>query len=89
MQDEITNRGLQPLDVERRRRESLKISQREKYEMGMKQVKKKQDNYNRSVEASGDDYMRNAMKKIRNDNRTLDDDFTRFNGSYLHAKSSR
>ena len=75
------------LDAFETNRQKKRLEKEQRFQIGSKQVDKKQDAYNRSVNASNDDYMRKAMQKIRQDDRTHSDDLTMFNGSYLHSKS--
>lgn len=76
------------LDAYYNAKQKKKLDKDKRHTMGLRQVDKKQDAYNRSVNASKDDYMRKAMTKIRQDKRSHADDLTMFNGSYLHSKSS-
>ena len=68
-------------------RQKKRLEKDQRYEIGKKQVDKKISAYNRSVNASKDDYMRKVMSKIRQDTRSHSDDLTMFSGSYLHSKS--
>ena len=43
--------------------------------------------FHRSVKATNDDYMKEAMKKIRQDKRTHSDSITSFNGTWLYNKT--
>ena len=63
------------------------LEKEQRYHIGQRQVDKKASAYNRSVNASKDDYMRKVMSKIRQDTRSHSDDLTMFSGSYLHSKS--
>jgi len=77
----------QRLNADRIAKEKKKLEQEQRYSIGQRQVDKKTTAYNRSVNASNDDYMRKVMGKIRQDTRSHSDDLTMFSGSYLHSKS--
>ena len=75
------------LDAYETDKQKKKLEQEQRYSIGKKQVDTKTTQYNSSMSASNDDYMRKVMTQIRQDKRSHSDDLTQFNGSYLHSKS--
>jgi len=75
------------LDTYETDKQKKKLEQEQRYAIGKKHVDTKTTQYNSSMSASNDDYMRKALLKVREDKRSHSDTLTRFNGSYLHSKS--
>jgi hypothetical protein len=72
------------LEVTRRQKELAELKQIQKYEMGFNQIKRKEDNYNKSTSASKDKYMVEALKKVKQSNITFNNDYTDMTGSGLY-----
>ena len=49
-----------PSELQKKMKELKEQKKRQKYEMGMKQVRLKEDNYQKSLDSSNDDYMKDA-----------------------------
>ena len=57
-----------------------KTSQRK--EMESRQVSRESNAFHQSVDASNDEYMKNALMKVRQSKVTLPDDLTRIHGTF-------
>ena len=76
-----------PSSVLRRQEESEKKRQDQRQAMGVERANADERSFHRSVDATNDDYMKEAMKKIRQDKRTHADSITSFNGTWLYNKT--
>ena len=71
------------LDVSRRAKELSELKQIQKYEMSFNQIENEKDNYNKSTSASKDNYMIEALNRVRQSDVTFNNDYTNMNGSGL------
>ena len=71
------------LDVSRRAKELAELKQIQKYEMSFNQIENEKDNYNKSTSASKDNYMIEALSRVRQSDVTFNNDYTDINGSGL------
>lgn len=71
------------LDVSRRAKELSELKQIQKYEMSFNQIENEKDNYNKSTSASKDNYMIEALNRVRQSDVTFNNDYTDMNGSGL------
>ena len=76
-----------PLDVEKRKLDADKLRLQQKIDMNMQRVEDASNRFQSSVNASNDQYMIDALKKVRQSNVTLPDDLTRLNGTWMHNRS--
>ena len=75
------------LDVYRRREEQQKLKQTQQREMESRIVEGDTRNFNQSVNATNDEYMVDALTKVRKSNVTHPENLTRMNGSWMHNRS--
>ena len=72
------------LEVTRRLKEQAELKQVQKYEMGLHQIERQEENYNKSTSASKDKYMIEALKKVKQSDVTFNNDYTDMTGSGLY-----
>ena len=77
------------LDVSRRRQEKQKLKQTQQSVMDTERVERDTRQFNRSVNATNDKYMIDALTKVRESKVTHHEDLTRFNGTWMHNRSIR
>ena len=78
-----------PSELQKKMKELKEQKKRQKYEMGMKQVRLKEDNYQKSLDSSNDDYMKDALAEVRKNKTTIDVDYARFNGTSYYTESQK
>ena len=83
----MIDQPLIPLEMQRKLIEKEKLLKVQKEQMGRKLVNKPNQNFNRSVNASNDRYMVDALKKVRESKVTHHEDLTRINGTWVFNKS--
>ena len=76
-----------PLDVQKRKLDAEKLRHQQKIDMNMQRVEDASNRFQSSVNASDDQYMKDALQKVRQSNVTLPDDLTRLNGTWMHNRS--
>jgi len=87
LNSDMKREQLIPSSVLRRQEEAEKKRQDQRQTMGVERANADERSFHRSVDATNDDYMREAMKKIRQDKRTHADSITSFNGTWLYNKT--
>ena len=75
------------LEVSRRRENQHNLKQRQQKEMESRRVERDSKNFNQSVNATNDQYMVDALKRVRTSGVTLPEDLTRRHGSWMHNRS--
>ena len=75
------------LEVSRRRENQQNLKQRQQKEMESRRVERDSKNFNQSVNATNDQYMVDALKRVRTSGVTLPEDLTRRHGSWMHNRS--
>ena len=75
-----------PSSVLLQQEEAEKKRQDQRQVMDGERANADERSFHRTVNAANDDYMRGAMKKIRQDKRTHSDSITSFNGRWLFNK---
>ena len=80
-----TNDPLVSRDVSIRREKKLKLKQTQQSKMDTERVEMSKRQFNQSVNASKDQYMIDALSKVRQSNVSLPDALTRFNGTYIYT----
>ena len=78
-----------PSELQKKMKELKELKKRQKYEMGMKQVQLKEDNYQKSLDSSNDKYMKDALAEVRKNKTTIDVDYARFNGTSYYTESQK
>ncbi len=78
---------LVPIEVTRRREEQQKLKQTQQKEMESRRVDRDSNNFNQSVNATNDQYMVDALKRVRTSGVTLPEELTRRHGSWMHNRS--
>ncbi len=71
---------LQSIDVQRRRTEKEKLRQQQSRKMESGWADRQSNDYDRSVSATNDDYMKDALSKVRESKVTHSEILTRMNG---------
>ena len=72
------------LDVSRRIEEQQKLKQNQQREMESRRVEGDTRNFNQSVNATNDTYMRDAPTQVRKSKVTLPETLTRLQGSWVY-----
>ena len=81
----MTNKEpLVSIDVSQRRQEKEKLIQTQQSVMNTKQVQTDTEQFNQSLDASKDLYLRDALTKVRESDVTIPDSLTRFHGTYIY-----
>jgi hypothetical protein len=84
------NRTDDPLvsrDVSIRRDQERKRKTSQRKEMESRQVSRESNAFHQSVSASNDEYMKNALMKVRQSNVTHSETLTRMNGTWMHNQN--
>ena len=76
-----------PRTVYRRQQDQQKLRKSPKSEMDRKLVGKDGRDFNQSVSASNDHYMKDALTKVRQSDVTHNETVTRLNGTWMFNKS--
>ena len=69
-------------DVSIRRDQEQKPKTSQQKEMESRQMSRESNAFHQSVDASNDEYMKNALMKVRQSKVTLPDDLTRIHGTF-------
>ena len=85
----MKDKALIPLEVQRRLDQEQKLRNLQKTQMEEKIVEMENRNYQRSVSSSRDNYMIEALKKVRQSKVSHHEDFTRMQGNWLHNQSMK
>ena len=75
------------LEVSRRREEQQKLQQTQRKQMESRRVETDSRNFHQSVSATNDEYMKNALNKVRESDVTHPESLTRMNGTWMHNRS--
>ena len=78
---------LEPLDIYRRKLLDKKKREASKSQMDTHLLNVENNRYQQSVSSSRDNYMVDALKKVRQSNVTHDENLTAFNGTWLHNQA--
>ena len=78
---------LTPRNVSRRQQDQQKLRQSQQSQMDSKRVEKDRRDFNQSVGASNDLYMKDALAKVRQSDVTHNETVTRLNGTWMFNKS--
>jgi len=76
-----------PLYIQRRNKEEKDATIHQTKELENRLVDVERKNFRSSVNATKDDYIRNAMKKVRESKVGLPESLTRHNGSWVYSQS--
>jgi hypothetical protein len=85
----MTDDVLQSLDVQRRESEKQKLKELQNKRMENRLVQRETNNFNQSVNASNDQYMKDALSKVRQSEVTHSETLTRFNGTWMHNQKMK
>lgn len=85
----MTDDVLQSLDVQRRESEKQKLKELQNKKMENRLVQRETNNFNQSVNASNDQYMKDALSKVRQSEVTHSETLTRFNGTWMHNQKMK
>ena len=85
MSDEV----LKSLDVQRRESAKQKQVHSNTKKMQSGWVERDTNNFNQSVNASNDTYMRDALSKVRESKVTHSETLTRMNGTWMHNQKMK
>jgi hypothetical protein len=85
----MTDEVLQSLDVQRRESEKQKLKELQNKKMENRLVQRETNNFNQSVNASNDQYMKDALSKVRQSDVTHSETLTRFNGTWMHNQKMK
>ena len=77
------------LEVSRRQQEKEKLRQSQQSAMNRNRVERDARDFHRSVSASNDKYMRNALSKVRESKVTHHESLTRINGTWFHNQKMK
>ena len=83
--NDTTNDPLVSRDVSIRREKELKLKQTQQSQMNTERAEASRRQFNQSVNASKDQYMIDALSKVRQSNVSLPDELTRYNGTYIYT----
>ena len=83
----MDNETLVSLEVSRRRENKQTLKQTQQKEMESRRIEGDSRNFQQSVNASNDQYMIDALTKVRKSNVTHPENLTRMNGSWMHNRS--
>jgi len=78
----IIDEPLVSRDVSIRREQNQQLKTSQQKEMESRQMSRESNAFYQSVDASNDEYMKNALMKVRQSNVTLPDDLTRIHGTF-------
>ena len=78
---------LTPRNVSRRQQHQQKLRQSQQSQMDSKRVEKDRRDFNQSVGASNDLYMKDALAKVRQSDVTHNETVTRLNGTWLYNQT--
>ena len=78
---------LTPRNVSRRQQDQQKLRQSQQSQMDSKRVEKDRRDFNQSVGASNDLYMKDALAKVRQSDVTHNETVTRLNGTWLYNQT--
>ena len=76
-----------PSSVLRRQEETEKKRQDQRQVMGVERANADERSFHRSVNATNDDYMTDALQKVRQSNITHNEDLMRMNGTWLYNQT--
>mgnify|MGYP003328039932 CR=1 FL=1 len=76
-----------PRNVYRRQQDQQKHRQSQQSDMDSKRVERDRRNFNQSVSASNDHYMKDALAKVRQSDVTHSETVTRLNGTWLYNQT--
>ena len=76
-----------PRTVYRRQQDQQKLRQSQKSEMNRKLVGRDGRDFDQTVSASNDHYMRDALTKVRQSDVTHNETVTRLNGTWLYNQT--
>ena len=80
---------LQSIDVQRRRTEKEKLRQQQSRKMESGWADRQSNDYDRSVSATNDNYMKDALSKVRESKVTHSETLTRMNGTWMHNQKMK
>ena len=83
--NDTTNDPLVSRDGSIRREKELKLKQTQQSQMNTERAEASSRQFNQSVNASKDQYMIDALSKVRQSNVSLPDELTRYNGTYIYT----
>ena len=78
---------LTPRNVSRRQQDLQKLRQSQQSQMDSKRVEKDRRDFNQSVSASNDHYMKDALTKVRQSDVTHNETVTRLNGTWFYNQT--
>jgi hypothetical protein len=84
------NRNDDPLvsrEVSIRRDQERKRKTAQHKEMENREINRESNAFHQSVDASNDEYMKNALMKVRQSNVTHSETLTRMNGTWMHNQN--
>ena len=85
----MTDEVLKSLDVQRRESAKQKQNHSNTKKMQSGWVERDTNNFNQSVNASNDTYMRDALSKVRESKVTHSETLTRMNGTWMHNQKMK
>ena len=77
---------LTPVSVQRRELEALERNSKQKIEWDKKRLEDERKQHYQSYNASTDDYMKEALSKVRKSNVSIPQDLAMFNGTFIYKK---
>ena len=78
---------LTPRNVSRRQQDQQKLRQSQQSQMDSKRVEKDRRDFNQSVGASNDLYMKDALAKVRQSDVTHSETVTRLSGTWFYNQT--
>ena len=81
----LTDEPLVSRQVSRRRTEKQKLKSQQQKEMETRLVAAPDNAWNQSISAHNDDYMKDALSKVRESKVTLPDELTRMHGTFIYS----
>ena len=84
--DRLGNDPLVSRNVSMRQREQDKQKTKQHYEMNSRRVDRQSNEYNQSVNATTDTYMRDALTQVRKSDVTHNETLMRHNGTWMWNK---
>jgi hypothetical protein len=82
--NKLTDDPLVSRDVSRRQIEAATLKNQQQKQMESRLVATPQNAWNQSIAASNDDYMKSALEQVRESDVTLNQNLTRFHGTWFH-----